>query len=532
MPAQATAVDSMVQALRAGAAKTFLLHGVTGSGKTEVYLRAMAEASRLGRQAILLVPEITLTPQTVSRLRGRFGGRAAVVHSRMQDSERRRIWHGARRGDYDVVLGPRSAIFAPLPDVGLIVIDEEHDGAYKQEDAPRYQARDVAIERARAAGAVVVLGSATPDIETYVRATRGEMEILRLAERVSTLRLPQVTLVDQRKTKGSFSPELLDAIQDRLKKKEQVILFLNRRGFAPFVQCASCGEALKCDSCAVTLTYHKPDAMLRCHYCDHARKMPKQCPGCRASMLQFRGAGTQRIEEELVDHFPTMRIARLDSDSVRRVGAHEEILGKFLEGEIDVLLGTQMVAKGLDFPRVTLVGVINSDTGLHLPDYRSTERTFQLLAQVAGRAGRSELGGTVLVQTRCPEHPCLAAARDHDDGAFREAEVIQRKDMRYPPFARLASVLVRGPDKIRTEEAATALGERLTAVSDGIEGWTEVLGPAEAPLAQIRGKWRFRLLVKGDDREHVRTIVSEALGPLGGFSDVDVSVDVDPLDML
>jgi primosomal protein N' (replication factor Y) len=530
--AQAAAVGALVEALRAGRAASFLLHGVTGSGKTEVYLRAMAEARRLGRRSIFLVPEITLTPQTVSRLRGRFGGRAAVVHSRLQDAERRRIWHGARRGDYDVVLGPRSAVFAPLPDLGLVVIDEEHDGAYKQEDAPRYRAADVATERARRAGAVVVLGSATPDVETYVRAEEGRIGLLRLPDRVSDLSLPEVRLVDLRGTKGAFSEELLDAIDDRLRKREQTILFLNRRGFAPFVQCRACGGAIRCPRCAVTLTYHKADRAVRCHYCDHETAMPQACPDCRSRNLTFRGAGTQRIEEELRERFPAMRLARLDSDSVRRPGAHEEILAGFLEGEIDVLLGTQMVAKGLDFPRVTLVGVINADTGLHLPDYRSTERTFQLLAQVAGRAGRSRLGGAVLIQTRCPEHACLVAARDHDDDAFRRGAIAERKELRYPPFARLASVLLRGPDLRRTEDAAELVRDRIAERVQTCADWAEVLGPAPAALARLRGKHRIRLLVKGTRRDDVRRAAEVALRPLSGYAEVEVVVDVDPVDML
>jgi len=531
-PAQAAAVSAIEGALRAGRPATFLLHGVTGSGKTEVYLRAVAEARRLGRQSILLVPEITLTPQTVSRLRGRFGGRAAVVHSRMQDAERRRIWHGARTGDYDVVLGPRSAIFAPLPDLGLVVLDEEHDGAYKQEDAPRYQARDVAIERARACGGTVVLGSATPDVETWLRAESGEMELLRLPDRVARLPLPAVRLVDLRGTKGTFSQELLDAIQGRLERKEQVILFLNRRGFAPFVQCSACGAAVRCDRCAVTLTFHRTDGRVRCHYCDRERDLPEQCPECRARRMVLRGAGTQRIEEDLLAHFSEMRLGRLDSDSVKRPGAHEEILGRFLEGELDVLLGTQMVAKGLDFPRVTLVGVINADTGIHLPDYRATERTFQLLTQVAGRAGRSELGGEVLIQTRCPEHPCLLAARAHDDAAFRATVIPERRELHYPPFARLASILVRGPSLSQAEEAADRIRTRIDETVAELPGRVEVLGPAPAPLAQIRGKHRIRLLLKGDRREDVRVAAARALEPLPSAGQTDVQVDVDPLDML
>jgi primosomal protein N' (replication factor Y) len=510
----------------------FLLHGVTGSGKTEVYLRAMAEARRLGRQSILLVPEITLTPQTVSRVRGRFGGRAAVFHSRLSDAERRRIWHGARRGDYDVVLGPRSAVFTPLPRLGLIVIDEEHEGAYKQEETPRYQARDVAAERARAVDGVVLMGSATPDVETHTRGTAGEIGILRLPDRVSDLPLPEVRLVDLRGTKGIFSRELLDAIGDRLPRKEQVILFLNRRGFSPFVQCGACRAGIRCDQCAVTLPYHKVDGTVRCHYCDHVAPLPERCPACRATKLRYRGTGTQRVEDELRTQFPSVRLARLDSDSVRKAGAHEDILGRFLEGEIDVLLGTQMVAKGLDFPRVTLVGVINADTGLHLPDYRASERTFQILAQVAGRAGRSELGGEVIVQTRCPEHACLQAAARHDDGSFRADEIEQRRGLRYPPFARLASVLVRGRELPRVEAAAGVVRDRMAECVLERTAWTIVLGPAPAALAQLKGKHRLRLLVKGERRDDVREVASRALEPISGHPDVEVIVDVDPMDML
>jgi primosomal protein N' (replication factor Y) len=492
----------------------------------------MKEARRLGKQSILLVPEIALTPQTVSRLRGRFGARAAVLHSRLTDAERRRVWHGARSGLYDVVLGPRSAIFTPLPDLGLIVIDEEHEGAYKQEDAPRYHAREVATERARLTDSVLVLGSATPDLETFTRAERSELEMLRLPERVSSLPLPLVRLIDLRGTKGIFSEELLEAVEGRLARREQVILFLNRRGFSPFVQCVSCGEAIRCTQCAVSLTYHKADATMRCHYCDHEGAVPESCPACRSRSLFYRGTGTQRVEEELRARFPGVRMARLDSDSVRRAGAHEEILSSFLEEKLDVLLGTQMVAKGLDFPKVTLVGVINADVGLHLPDYRAAERTFQLLAQVAGRAGRSELGGEVLIQTRCPEHPSLVAARDHDDGAFRDLELEERRAMRYPPFARLASVLVRGPDPARVEKVAEIVRDRVAEAILGRPEWTVVLGPAPAAIAQVRGQHRFRLLIKGERREDVRAVAAAARGGVSKYPEVEVAIDIDPLDML
>jgi primosomal protein N' (replication factor Y) len=531
-PAQADAVAGIVAALRAGEFRTFLLHGVTGSGKTEVYLRALEEARDLGRRAILLVPEITLTPQTVSRLRGRFGSRAAVVHSRLTDPERRRIWHAAGRGLYDVVLGPRSAVFAPLPELGLLLLDEENDAAYKQEDAPRYRARDVAIRRAERARGVVILGSATPDLETRHASETRVHDLLLMPDRISSLPLPAVRLVDLRGTKGTFTPELLDAIEKRITRREQVILFLNRRGFSPFVQCGSCGEAVRCTECAVSLTYHKADGTIRCHYCDHAESLPDACPACGARQLFYRGAGTQRIEEELREAFPDLRLARLDSDSVRRTGSHEEILEKFLEGKIDVLLGTQMVAKGLDFPRVTLVGVINADTGLHLPDYRAAERTFQILAQVSGRAGRSELGGEVLIQTRCPEHVCLRAASGHDEASFRATEMEQRRALRYPPFAKLASVLVRGVHLPDVEKVAAVVRDRIAEAVLDRPAWSVVLGPAPAALAKLRGKHRLRLLIKGERREDVRACAARALETPSRASGVEIVVDVDPVDML
>jgi primosomal protein N' (replication factor Y) len=528
--AQAAAVDAIALALQRREPRVFLLHGVTGSGKTEVYLRAMEEAHRQGRRSIILVPEIALTPQTVTRLRGRFGGRAAVLHSQLADAERRRTFHLAREGRFDVVLGPRSAIFTPLPDLGLIVIDEEHEGAYKQDDAPRYHARDVALERARRAGAVVVLGSATPDLETWARAECLEFVRLRLPERVSDLPLPSVRLVDLRGERGIFTATLLDAIAERLRRREQTILFLNRRGFSPFVQCVvRRGHPLRPMRGLADLPPRR--GALRCTTAITRRPRSPRARR-RARRLALRGSGTQRVEEELRARFPEARLARLDSDSVRKRGAHKEILGQFLEGEIDILLGTQMVAKGLDFPRVTLVGVVNADIGLHLPDYRSAERTFQLLAQVAGRAGRSSLGGEVIVQTRCPDHPCLKAARDHDDEAFRGEELPQRKELRYPPFAKLAGVLVRGESLARVEAAADAIKRRLDEAARGCRSWTTVLGPAPAALAQLRGKHRFRLLVKGEREEDVREAASRALEALPGFPGVEVLVDVAPLDML
>lgn len=530
--AQAAAVTRLEAALDQGEGGTFLLHGVTGSGKTEVYLRAIAAAIRKQKQTIFLVPEITLTPQTVSRLRGRFGGRAAVVHSRLTDAERRHIWHGAKRGDYDVILGPRSAVFAPLPRLGLILIDEEHEAAYKQDDAPRYVARDVAMERGRRSKSVVVLGSATPDLETFERSERGEIERLRLPERVAELPMPAVRLVDIRGTIGNFSRELLEAIADRLEKREQIILFLNRRGFSPFVQCTACGTPLRCASCAVSLTFHKSESKLRCHYCDDEREMPRECPVCRGRHLALRGAGTQRIEEELRAEFPEIRLARLDSDSVRPRGAHEKILGDFLEGTIDVLLGTQMVAKGLDFPRVTLVGVINADHGLHLPDYRSGERTFQLLAQVSGRAGRSALGGEVVVQTRCPEHICFRAACQHDDAAFRVHEREERRLLRYPPFSRLSSILVRGESLSDVERTAEMIRDRIAERIQTLPAWAAVLGPAPAPLAQLRGKFRYRLLLKAERLEDLLEASRAGMETPDRPREVEVMVDIDPTDLL
>ncbi|HYG69777.1 MAG TPA: primosomal protein N', partial [Anaeromyxobacteraceae bacterium] len=415
-PAQAAALGEIEGALAAGRPRTFLLHGVTGSGKTEVYIRAIRAALAQGKTALVLVPEIALTPQTVRRFRAHFGDRVAVLHSRMSDGERYDAWRAIRDGRYPIVIGPRSAVFAPLENLGLVVVDEEHEASYKQFDpAPRYHARDVAVMRAHRAGAVCVLGSATPSLESLANAKAAKYRLLKMPERVPVrgkqpAPLPPVRVVDLarekevRRLKGALSHDLRNAIRARLDRREQVILLQNRRGYAPVLTCDDCGFTPHCRDCAVSLTVHKPRRQLRCHYCGWTERQPDACPKCGSGALALLGAGTQRVEEELAEAFPEARVLRMDLDTTARRGAHRRLLDAFGSGEADVLLGTQMVAKGLDFPRVTLVGVVNADTGMLLPDFRAAERTFQLLAQVAGRAGRRDLPGEVILQTRNPGH--------------------------------------------------------------------------------------------------------------------------------
>ena len=442
------AIKSGLQAARAGASpEVFLLHGVTGSGKTEIYLQSLAEAVRLGRRGIVLVPEIALTPQTIERFASRFPHRVAVLHSQLSLGEQFDEWRRIRNGEFDVVIGPRSAIFAPQPELGLIIIDEEHEWTYKQQDkSPHYHARDVAIKLAELTGAVVVLGSATPDVETFYQAQTGNYHLLQLPERVVPSEgapLPQVEVVDMRDelkagNRSLFSRSLAQAINEAVANKEQVILFLNRRGGATFIQCRRCGFVLRCRRCDVALTQHIAGDILTCHQCNYKMPVPQVCPNCLSRQIKFLGVGTQKLEQEVGYTFPRARRLRWDSDVAVSRSSHEDILRKFRSREAEILIGTQMVAKGLDIPSVTLVGVISADTSLNLPDFRAGERTFQLLSQVAGRAGRGTAGGRVIIQTFSPEHYCIKAAAGHDYASFYEQEIAYRRQLHNPPFTRLA----------------------------------------------------------------------------------------------
>lgn len=541
-PEQHRALRVVIEALERGEYRTVLLRGVTGSGKTEVYLRAIAWALQLGRGAIVLVPEIALTPQTVGRLRAQFGEKVAVLHSRLSPGERYDTWRRVKRGEYRIVVGARSAVFAPVENLGLIVVDEEHETSYKQYDtAPRYHARDVAIMRAKLEGAAVILGTATPSLESYQNARGGKFVLCELPRRIQDRPLPQVQVVDMRQERqagnwGIFSRLLQQKVEEKLNQGEQVILLQNRRGFSPFVQCWDCGFVLKCPDCNVTLTYHAAGPSMRCHYCNHQEAPPDLCPRCRGHDIKFRGVGTQRVERELHRLFPGVRILRMDLDTTTRKGAHRRILGAFQRGEAEVLLGTQMVAKGLHFPQVTLVGVISADVGLNLPDFRAGERTFQLLTQVAGRAGRGELGGEVIIQTYSPENHAIQCAREHDFLGFFVREVKERRELHYPPFSRLLNVLFRGKDEAEVERAARDFSELLRRNQAGMYDpiFLQVLGPAPAPLTKLRGEYRWQILIKGEKPSQMRELVWNYLENFRGKRSrrVKVNLDMDPVEIL
>ena len=547
-PAQTAALAAVVGAVEAGRAETFLLHGVTGSGKTEVYLRALRAALDLGKSAIVLVPEIALTPQTVRRFRSHFGDRVAVLHSRMSPGERLDAWTRIRDGVYPVVIGPRSAVFAPVRDLGIVIVDEEHEASYKQFDpAPRYHARDVAVMRAHRAGAACVLGSATPSMESVANANAGKYHRLEMPERVpvrspdGTSRqpapLPPVRVIDLarerqvRRLKGALSHDLRLALADRLEKGEQTILLQNRRGYAPVLTCNSCGWTPTCRDCDVSLTVHKASRNLRCHYCGRAERIPRPCPSCGEDDLALLGSGTQRVEEEIADVFPTARVLRMDLDTTSRKGAHRRILDAFGRGDADVLLGTQMVAKGLDFPRVTLVGVVEADTGMLLPDFRAAERTFQLLAQVAGRAGRHDLPGEVLLQTRNPDHPAIRFALKHDFHGFALGELGERLALGYPPFGRIVGVEVKGPESAATVALAERWGDALRREAGKVAG-VEVLGPVPALVGRVKKWWRMHLMVKAPrtlPASALAALVRAAEGRVKTPSALRVNLDVDPV---
>ncbi len=515
--AQAAALEQIEAALEpaaagrrspAGAPPVFLLHGVTGSGKTEVYMRALAGAVARGRRGIVLVPEISLTPQTIGRFASRFPGKVAVLHSRMSLGEQFDEWRRIAEGAFDVVIGPRSALFAPQPDLGLIIIDEEHEWTYKQEEqAPRYHAREAALELGRLCGAVVVLGSATPDLETYQRAQGGEYRLLELPQRV-TVRgespLPEVELVDMREelkagNRSIFSRSLDRAIGETLAGGGQAILFLNRRGTSTFVQCRNCGYAMRCPHCDLALTFHAKEGRLSCHQCNYRRAVPDLCPVCWSRRIRYLGLGTERVEAEVRQAFPSARTLRWDRDVTRGKGSHERILGAFLAHEADILVGTQMIAKGLDLPLVTLVGIISADTILHFPDIRAGERTFQLLSQVAGRAGRGALPGRVVVQTYTPDHYAIAAGARHDYASFYRQEIELRRAHGQPPFARLVSLVYSHASAAACRGAAEKMLGRLSEKKEREGADVDLVGPAPMFFERIRGRYRWQVVLRGAD---------------------------------
>jgi primosomal protein N' (replication factor Y) len=535
-PHQLEAYQQIEAAQRSSKFQIFLLQGVTGSGKTEVYLKSIDACLALGKSALLLVPEIALTPAVAGDFFHRFGDRVAILHSAFHDAERAEQWRRIRAGLATVVVGTRSGVFAPVRNLGLVVIDEEHDQSYKQQDTPRYNGRDVAIVRAQGAGAVAILGSATPSLESRYNVQRGKYTLLTLPERIEKRPMPDVEVIDMRqefletRKLATFSRRLVDMIAERLEKGEQTMLLLNRRGFSSFVACRACGEKMECVNCAVTLTYHRRDRRMLCHYCNYAQKVPSVCPKCGSEYLNFIGTGSEKVEEELHRDFPTARIARMDRDTVSGKRHFETILHGFREGDSDILVGTQMIAKGHDIPNVTLVGVVSADVGLGLPDFRAAERTFQLLTQAAGRAGRGNLPGIVLIQTINPEHYAIRYASEQNYDGFYEKEIQFRKLMRYPPFAALANVLVRSQKQEEALEMSTELGRMLDPAPEGLK----ILGPAEAPVPKLKSEFRYQLLIKAIDRKRL----NETLRELRRFtqerkwSPTALVIDVDPLTLL
>ncbi len=545
--AQAAAAEAISRSLKAGEADAFLLRGITGSGKTEVYLDALDTVLGLGGGAIVLVPEIALTPQTWQRFEARLPGQVVVLHSGLSGGERARGFRRLLSGQAKVALGPRSALFAPVQDLRLVIVDEESEPSYKQENAPRYHARDAALVRAKQEGACIVLGSATPSFEAFHNAHSGKLKLLELPERAAGSRLPEVRFVDLldwdkagSAPDDALAPELVEALERNLARGEQSLLFLNRRGFAPVWACAACGEAVQCDQCSISMTLHRtrfePDpakGMLRCHLCGNSHKPPKACPNpkCGKPLLRAVGAGTQRLEEEVKHLFPQARVRRVDRDTATGVGFHEELGEAMRSGDVDILLGTQMLAKGLDFPNLTLVGVINADTSLSFPDFRAGERTFQLLVQVAGRAGRAQKKGQVLIQTRQVEHPCLRLAAEQDFEAYFKDGIDERRSLAYPPFGRLAALIIRSQDKDKALGKADEAAKQLHALIQKEGLAIQILGPAPSPLVQIKGWWRYRLLLKSRSSAALHRLLDPWSYQWKDHSSF-LAVDIDPVSFL
>ncbi|MEI6644399.1 MAG: primosomal protein N' [bacterium] len=535
------------------AVQPILLYGVTGSGKTEVYLQAIGRALELGKGAIVLVPEIALTPQTVQRFAARFGQRIAVLHSALSEGERFDEWHRIRKGEAQVVVGPRSALFAPVQNLGIIIVDEEHEPSYKQDETPRYHARDVAVMRAHIESCVVVLGTATPSMETWLNVQKKKYAVAHLTRRVANRPMPAVHVIDMRLGKAKlFSTELLDAMHRRLERGEQTILFLNRRGHSNSLVCPSCGHAPACDQCSVSYTYHRTDNCLRCHVCGNWKHVPEKCPACSDPAFRYAGFGTQKVEEVLKKIFQRANILRMDADITTRKSSHDEILGRFKSGHADILIGTQMIAKGLDFPNVTLVGVLSADMSLHIPDFRAGERTYQLIAQVSGRAGRDELPGEVFVQTFSPEHPAIlaAAAKEESFVLFAERELAERQSGHYPPYTHLVCLGFKGPSEERVKFAAERLAKELKAMGKvdpsnlrtlelprrgvalseaGSNFRTSDAYPA--PLAKAKGNFRYQIILRASTTrlmtQPLRIVLDKAEIP----KDVTLSIDVDAMNM-
>jgi len=529
---QQEALD-VIESMHSARRGTVLLDGVTGSGKTEVYLQAIEMARRSGHGAIVLVPEISLTPQTVGRFRSRFGDDVAVLHSRLSAGERFDEWDRVQSGEARIAVGARSALFAPVRDVSLIIIDEEHDSSYKQGSSPRYHAREIAERMAMLKRAVLVLGSATPSMETLGRAESGTYVSIELSKRVGGRPQPSVSVVDMARefdegNRSMFSRELSSALVKIFAEKEKAVLLLNRRGFASFLLCRNCGHVPMCGSCSISMTYHEPDPVLACHYCGAHRAVPAACPQCGSVFLRKFGAGTQRVEAELAEHFPQLPVVRMDADTTRGRGGHERCLAKFESLATGVLLGTQMVAKGLDYPEVTLVGVLNADTTLRLPDLLASERTYQMLAQVSGRAGRGDKPGRVIIQSYWPDHHAVQAVASGRREMFLSEERQARAELGYPPFGRLANIIFSGTDEQSVQKAAAQAADILTSHADPK---IKVLGPSPCPIRRVKRAYRWRILLKSSAKDTLPEVLRKALGTFR-FKGVKLAIDVDPVDTL
>ena len=533
---QEAILGEILKGIRSKRFSPFLIYGVTGSGKTEIYLRAIEEVLIQGQEAIVLVPEISLTPQLLSRFIDRFGENLALLHSGLGRGERYDQWRRIWKGEVKIAIGARSAIFAPFKNVGIIIVDEEHDPSYKQEEKLKYHARDVAVVRAKQAEATLLLGSATPSLESFYNAEKGKFHLLNLPERIEGRPLPRVEVVDVKKEGGLLSEKLRAALQKNIEDKKQSLLFLNRRGFANFILCPDCGLTFKCPNCSVTLTYHLRDRSLRCHYCDYRIQAPGDCPKCQGHRLQGMGIGTERLEQEIKSLFPGAHVERMDRDTTSRRRSHLQILKRLESGSIDILVGTQMIVKGHDFPNVTFVGVVSADTSLHFPDFRSSERTFQLLTQVAGRAGRGEFFGEVVIQTFNPDHYSILRAKDHDYIGFYQEEIQFRKALEYPPFSRFINFRLVGNSEKRTKGMAEEIGRiGQSLLKKGYGKGIEILGPSMAPFAKMRGKFRWQMLAKGKSpqllHQFAKEIASRMEAPLKGKG-VNLDIDVDPISIL
>jgi primosomal protein N' (replication factor Y) len=537
------AMDGNLKSQISNLKSTFLLHGVTGSGKTEIYLQAIAHALKKGQGAIVLVPEISLTPQTVERFKARFSSGplttlVAVLHSHLSAGERHDEWHKIRQGRAKIAIGARSAVFAPVDPLGLIIVDEEHDHSYKQEEAPRYHARDVAVMRGQSEGAIVVLGSATPSLESYYNAQKGKYALLEMLIRADDKKMPMVRVVDMRSEARSgkgipiFSQILKEGITGRLERREQVMLFLNRRGYASSLQCPKCGYVAGCPNCSIALTYHRQIQKLCCHICGHHETAPTACPqtACRNPAIRFAGLGTERVEETLAKLFPRARVKRMDSDALKRKDDFRRILSDFRIGKIDILVGTQMIAKGLHFPNVTLVGIIYADLSLHMPDFRAGERTFQLLTQVSGRAGRGDVEGEVIVQAFTPYHPAIQHARRHDFSGFYEQEIEFREQLKYPPVSRAAMLTVRGRNEEKVKLSAEHLKRKLDKELVGFKDLV-LAGPAPSPLLRAETFYRYQIMLRTRQMVKLSRQLATIVEAVSLPEDIRLTVDIDPVDL-